>query len=48
MTERLDVVRGGTSPLFATNAPGGTVNAITPWHRHAGGALRLTNGSNGQ
>ncbi len=30
MTERLDVVRGGTSPLFATNAPGGTVNAITP------------------
>ncbi|MBO9790169.1 TonB-dependent receptor domain-containing protein [Xanthomonas phaseoli] len=49
MTERLEVVRGGTSPLFATNAPGGTVNAIT---RHGTatpeGAVRLTNGSNGQ
>ncbi|WP_228757555.1 hypothetical protein [Xanthomonas oryzae] len=49
MPERLEVVRGGTSPLFATNAPGGTVNAIT---RHGTatpeGALRLNNGSNGQ
>ncbi|KAB7766327.1 TonB-dependent receptor [Xanthomonas maliensis] len=48
MTERLEVVRGGTSPLFATNAPGGTVNAIT---RHgtatAEGAARMTVGSNG-
>jgi iron complex outermembrane recepter protein len=48
MTERLEVVRGGTSPLFATNAPGGTVNAIT---RHGTatpeGAVRMTVGSDG-
>ena len=29
MTSRVEVVRGGTSPIFANNAPGGTVNAIT-------------------
>jgi outer membrane receptor protein involved in Fe transport len=48
MTERVEVVRGGTSPLFATNAPGGTVDAIT---RHGTdkpeGAVRLTLGNNG-
>ncbi|WP_295860458.1 TonB-dependent receptor [uncultured Xanthomonas sp.] len=48
MTERLEVVRGGTSPLFATNAPGGTVNAIT---RHGTatpeGAVRMSVGSDG-
>lgn len=29
MTKRVEVVRGGTSPIFATNAPGGTVNLFT-------------------
>ncbi|MBP6706424.1 MAG: TonB-dependent receptor plug domain-containing protein, partial [Achromobacter sp.] len=48
MTERLEVVRGGTSPLFATNAPGGTVNAITRRGTMTPeGSARLTAGSNG-
>jgi len=46
MSQRVEVVRGGTSPLFATNAPGGTVNVIT---RRGGaepeGALRVSAGS---
>lgn len=48
MTERVEVVRGGTSPIFANNAPGGTVNIIgrkgsdTPE-----GTLRATVGSHG-
>jgi len=29
MTQRLEAVRGGTAPVFSTNALGGTVNAIT-------------------
>jgi len=46
MTERLEVVRGGTSPLFATNAPGGTVNAITRrGSAQPEGAVRLSVGS---
>lgn len=29
MVERVEVVRGGTSPIYASNAPGGTINIIT-------------------
>lgn len=29
MTQRVEVVRGGTSPIFANNANGGTVNLVT-------------------
>jgi iron complex outermembrane recepter protein len=29
MTQRVEVVRGGTAPVFADNAPGGIVNMIT-------------------
>ncbi|MFE8646494.1 TonB-dependent receptor [Sphingomonas sp. NCPPB 2930] len=48
MTERVEVVRGGTSPIFATNAPGGTVNFITRRGTEAPeGSLRVTTGSHG-
>jgi outer membrane receptor protein involved in Fe transport len=48
MTERVEVVRGGTSPIFANNAPGGTVNIIgrKGASQHEG-ALRGTLDSNG-
>lgn len=49
MTERVEVVRGGTSPIFANNAPGGTVNVITRRGTQTPeGAVRLTYGSNNQ
>ena len=46
MTERVEVVRGGTSPIFANNAPGGTVNAITRRGTATPeGQVRLTGGN---
>lgn len=48
MTERVEVVRGGTSPIFATNAPGGTVNLITRRGKNRGeGLMRVTGGNYG-
>lgn len=48
MTERVEVVRGGTSPIFANNAPGATVNIIGRKGSDAPeGTLRATIGSHG-
>jgi len=48
MTERVEVVRGGTSPIFATNAPGGTVNLITRRGKNRSeGLARITGGNYG-
>jgi len=48
MTERVEVVRGGTSPIFATNAPGGTVNLIARRGKvTAEGLARVTGGNYG-
>lgn len=48
MTRRVEVVRGGTSPIFATNAPGGTVNIITRRGTATPeGQVRLTGGNHG-
>ncbi len=45
-TQRVEVVRGGTAPLFSNNAPGGVVNFITNHgtDRYQG-ALRLESGT---
>ena len=48
MTQRVEVVRGGTSPIFANNAPGGTVNAITRRGTATPeGQVKLTGGNHG-
>lgn len=47
-TDRLETVAGGTSPIFANNAPGGTVNVISRWGTEKPeGAIRTTVGSDG-
>jgi outer membrane receptor protein involved in Fe transport len=48
MTQRVEVVRGGTSPIYANNAPGGTVNAITRRGTSTPeGQVKLTGGNHG-
>ncbi|MCW1988032.1 UNVERIFIED_ORG: outer membrane receptor protein involved in Fe transport [Sphingomonas sp. R1F5B] len=48
MTSRVEVVRGGTSPIFANNAPGGTVNAITRRGTTTPeGQVKITGGNHG-
>lgn len=48
MTSRVEVVRGGTSPIFANNAPGGTVNVITRRGTATPeGQVRFTGGNHG-
>jgi iron complex outermembrane recepter protein len=48
MTERVEAVRGGTSSIFESNAPGATINVITRvGSREPQGALRLTTGDFG-
>lgn len=43
MVERVEAVRSGPGPIFASNAPGGLINAITrKGTDHPEGALRLT------
>jgi len=45
-TAGLEVVTGGTSPIYANNAAGGTVNLISRWGTtQPTGALRVTGGS---
>lgn len=45
-TQRVEVVRGGTAPLFSNNAPGGVVNFITNHGTDTyQGALRLESGT---
>lgn len=45
-TQRVEVVRGGTAPLFSNNAPGGVVNFITNHGTDTSqGALRLESGT---
>ncbi len=45
-TQRVEVVRGGTAPLFSNNAPGGVVNFITNHGTNTyQGALRLESGT---
>ena len=40
----VEVVRGGSSSIFASNAPGAIINFITKTGRHKGGAVGLTYG----
>lgn len=48
MTQRVEIVRGGTSPIFANNAPGGTVNFITRrGTEKAEGQVKITGGTRG-
>lgn len=48
MTDRVEAVRGGTSPIYASNAPGATINMITKkGTRTSQGALRATWGDYG-
>ena len=48
MTERVEAVRGGTSSIFASNAPGATINLLTRvGSDRPEGALRLTTGDFG-
>ncbi|WP_332908737.1 TonB-dependent receptor [Sphingomonas mollis] len=45
-TQRVEVVRGGTAPIFSNNAPGGVVNFITNHGTETyQGALRLESGT---
>jgi outer membrane receptor protein involved in Fe transport len=47
-TQRVEIVRGGTAPLFANNAPGGVANFITNHGTATSvGAFRVTTGSDG-
>lgn len=48
MTDRVEAVRGGTSPIFTSNAPGATINIITKkGTRTPQGSVRATGGSYG-
>ena len=48
MTERVEAIRGGTSSIFESNAPGATVNLITRLGtERPQGSLRLTTGDFG-
>lgn len=48
MTERVEAVRGGTSPIYTSNAPGATINFITKkGTREPQGAVRATWGDYG-
>ncbi len=48
MTDHVESVRGGTSPIYASNAPGGTINLISKkGTRTPQGALRATWGDYG-
>lgn len=48
MTDRVETVRGGTSPIYASNAPGATINLISKkGTRTPQGALRATWGDYG-
>lgn len=48
MTQRVEVVRGGTAPVFADNAPGGIVNIITRRGTDTPeGAISITGGNHG-
>ena len=48
MTERVEAVRGGTSSIFESNAPGATINVITRvGSADPQGAVRLTTGDFG-
>src|SRR5579863_3198045 len=48
MTERVETVRGGTSPIFESNAPGATVNLITRvGSNDPQGSVRATTGDFG-
>ncbi|MBC7858730.1 MAG: TonB-dependent receptor [Burkholderiaceae bacterium] len=48
MTDRVEAVRGGTSPIYASNAPGATINLISKkGSRERQGTLRATWGDYG-
>ena len=48
MTERVEAVRGGTSPIYTSNAPGATINFITKkGTKEPQGAVRATWGDYG-
>jgi outer membrane receptor protein involved in Fe transport len=42
--ERVEVVRGGSSSIFASNAPGAVINFITKTGRYREGGIQLTTG----
>lgn len=48
MTDHVETVRGGTSPIYASNAPGATINLISKkGTRTPQGTLRVTRGDYG-
>jgi outer membrane receptor protein involved in Fe transport len=48
MTDRVEAVRGGTSPIYTSNAPGGTINIISKkGTKEPQGSVRLTWGDYG-
>ena len=44
MTERVEVVRGGSASTLASNAPGGVINFITKGGKEDGGSIGYTTG----
>ncbi len=47
VTERLEVVRGGSASTLATNAPGGIINFISKTGSETGGVASITKGISG-
>lgn len=47
MTERLEVVRGGSASTLATNAPGGIINFISKTGTETGGVASISKGVSG-
>lgn len=47
VTERLEVVRGGSASTLATNAPGGIINFISKTGQDSGGVASITLGVSG-